>query len=116
MDRLGLTDDEALAVFDADPLSLIAGDLAHRPELRDPRVPHGGRGRARGRPAPAPLAARRRPGRAHPIDLLLAGDFAGFEDALAGLLERGLVLGGRGDGSAGLTDSTDGVGDRTAGL
>jgi hypothetical protein len=29
-----------------------------------------------------------------PIDLLLARDFAGFEDALAVLAERGFVIGG----------------------
>ena len=35
-----------------------------------------------------------------PIDLLLARDFAGFEDALATLAERGFVLRG-GGGRAG---------------
>ena len=33
-ERLGLTDDELLAVLDADPLSLIADDLATGPSCR----------------------------------------------------------------------------------
>ena len=33
--RLGLTDEELLAVLDADPLTLITDDLDHRPELPD---------------------------------------------------------------------------------
>ena len=32
-ERLGLTDDELLTILDADPLSLVGGDLDHRPEL-----------------------------------------------------------------------------------
>ncbi len=32
--------------------------------------------------------------RGRPLDLLLARDFAGFEDALADLDERGFVIGG----------------------
>jgi hypothetical protein len=92
MDRLGLTDDEALAVFDVDPLSLIAGDLAHRPELEILVSLTTAAAERVGEPLLRRwLRASGPAGR--PIELLLAGDFAGFEDALAGLLERGLVLG-----------------------
>ncbi|MEA2298863.1 MAG: hypothetical protein QOF77_1799 [Solirubrobacteraceae bacterium] len=96
MDRLGLSDEEALSVFEVDPLSAISGDLAHRPELgillslSDAAAERVGE----------PLLRRwlRADGPAgRPIALLLAGDFAGFEDALATLVERGLVL--RGGGS-----------------
>ncbi len=93
MDRLGLTDDEILAVFDVDPLSLIAGDLAHRPELEI----LGSLTAAAAERVGEPLLRRwlRAAGPAgRPIELLRHGDFAGFEDALAGLLERGLILGG----------------------
>ena len=33
MDLLGLTDDELCTVLEADPLSLLSGQLQHRPEL-----------------------------------------------------------------------------------
>ena len=74
-ERLGLTDDELLTVLDADPLSLVGGDLDHRPEL------------------PILLALTEEHDesllriwvRNGPIDLLLARDFAGFEDALDAL-------------------------------
>lgn len=86
-DRLGLTDDELLAILDVDPLTLVAGDeLPHRPELAlllaltDEHDP----------------ALLRRWVRTGPLDLLLARDFAAFEDALEDLGRRGFVLGGRG--------------------
>ena len=70
--RLGLSDDELLTVLDADPLSLIGDDLDHRPELAillaltEPYEP-------------SLLQLWVRNG---PIDLLLARDFAAFEDEL----------------------------------
>ncbi len=82
MERLGLTDDELCAVLETDPLSIISDDLDHRPEVRilldltadfDPSV-------------------LRRWLRTGPVDLLLAHDFAAFEDALAELRERGLII------------------------
>ena len=33
MERLGLGDEELCAVLDVDPLTLIGGELEHRPEL-----------------------------------------------------------------------------------
>jgi hypothetical protein len=72
-ERLGLTDDELLAVLDVDPLTLVAGDeLPHRPELA----------------LLLALTAEHEPSllriwvRNGPIELLLARDFAAFEDEL----------------------------------
>ena len=82
MDRLGLTDDELVAILDEPPLTLITDDLDHRPEIGilltlteeiDPVV-------------------LRRWVRTGPIDLLLERDFAGFEDALDDLRQRGLII------------------------
>ena len=86
MTRLGLTDEELMTVLDVDPLSVITDDLDHRPEIgilltlteeAEERVGE---------------AVLRRWVRTGPIDLLLARDFAAFEDALAQLAERGFVL------------------------
>jgi hypothetical protein len=114
IDRLGLTDDEVLAVFDVDSLALISGDLGHRPELAIL--------------ASLTLEAADRVGEAlvrrwlraegpggRPIALLLDADFAGFEDALTILLERGLILGG-GDPRARRVDRPAGGEGGTAGL
>jgi hypothetical protein len=91
LDLLGLTDDEALTIFAVDPLSLISGELDHRPELPILAV------LARTAADQAGPAGLRRWIRAsgpggRPIDLLVAGDFAAFEDALGTLAERGLVV------------------------
>ena len=83
MERLGLTEDELCRVLDADPLTVIAGELDHRPELpillalteeAAERVGAGG---------PAPLGAAAGPA-GRPLDHLLARDFAAFEDDLDG--------------------------------
>ncbi len=93
MQRLGLSDDELCTVLAVDPLTVLLGELDHRPEL----------------PILLDLTAQsseavgdavlRRWLRAagpsgRPIELLLRRDFAAFEDALAGLERRGFVLGG----------------------
>ncbi len=97
MDLLGLTDDELCATLDADPLTLLSGQLEHRPELPilltllDEASERAG----------APVLRRwvRAAGPAgRPIDALLARDFAGFEDALGALAQRGFVLRGGGGG------------------
>jgi hypothetical protein len=99
--RLGLTDEELLRVLDADPLSLIAGELDHRPELpillaltED----------LEGAPLRAWLRASGPAGR--PVDLLLARDFSGFEDALGQLAERGFVIRSRPPGRGGAPPAT----------
>ena len=92
---LGLSDEELLAVLDEDPLTVLAGDLDHKPELpilldllTDAEERAG-----------APVLRRwvRREGPAgRPMDALLARDFGRFEDALTALAERGFVLRGGG--------------------
>jgi hypothetical protein len=86
MDRLGLTDEELCTVLDTDPLSVITDDLDHRPEvtillalIQD-----------------IDESVLRRWMRTGPVDLLLRRDFAQFEDALAELRERGLIVRKRG--------------------
>jgi hypothetical protein len=88
---LGLTDDETLAIFDLDPVSVISGALEHRPELpillvlaQDAAEQAGPVGLQRWLRVSGPAG--------RPIELLLTGDFAGFEDALGGLADRGLIL------------------------
>ncbi len=97
MDLLGLSDDELCRVLDADPLTLLSGQLEHRPELPilltllDEAAEQAG----------APLLRRwvRASGPAgRPIDALLNRDFAAFEDALGTLAGRGFVLRGGGGG------------------
>ena len=86
-ERLGLSDDELLTIVDADPLSVMAGDLEHRPEI------------------PILLALtedidesvlrrwlRAAGPRGRPLDLLLARDFPAFEDAVEDLRNRGMIL------------------------
>jgi hypothetical protein len=90
MTRLGLTDEELMTILDADPLSVITDDLAHRPEIgilltlteeAEERVG---------------AEVLRRWLRTGPVELLLRRDFAAFEDALGALEERGFVIrGGR---------------------
>jgi hypothetical protein len=91
MDRLGLSEDELCRVLGVDPLAVISGDLDDKPQL------------------PILLAlteqAAERVGEAvlrrwlraagpngRPVDHLLAQDYAAFEDDLAVLADRGLVL------------------------
>ena len=93
MQRLGLSDDELCTVLDVDPITVITGELDHRPELgillaltaeAEDRV---GTGLLRRWTRTAGPAGR-------PLDHLLARDFAAFEDAITTLAERGFVIGG----------------------
>ena len=95
MDLLGLSEEELCEVLDADPLTLLSGQLDHRPELgilldllaeADER---------------AGAAVLRRWVRAagptgRPLDHLRARDFRAFEDDLGALAQRGFVLRGGG--------------------
>jgi len=85
--RFGLSEDEVLGVFEADPLSVIAGELDQRPEVAilltltdelDEAV----------------LRRWLRAGgaRGTPIALLMAHNFAAFEDAVLEFRARGIVL------------------------
>jgi hypothetical protein len=91
MDRLGLSDDELCAVLDVDPIAVISGELDHRPELPILLVLT-----AEAEEAVGPEALRRwvrtAGPRGRPLDLLLARDFAGFEDAVGELASRGFVV------------------------
>lgn len=93
MELLGLSEDELCTLLAVDPLSLLSGQLDHRPELpilldllADAEERAG-----------APLLRRwvRAKGPAgRPLDALLRRDFGAFEDALGQLAERGFVLRG----------------------
>jgi hypothetical protein len=78
-------------VLDADPLALISGDLDDKPELPILLALLSEAEES------ASAATLRRWVRAtgpagRPIDLLTSRDFAGFENALATLAERGFVV------------------------
>ena len=95
MELLGLTEDELFQILDADALTVLSGQLEHRPELpilldllADAREQAG--------PAVLRRWVRVSGPRGRPIDALIARDFAAFEDALADLAERGFVLRGGG--------------------
>jgi hypothetical protein len=78
-------------VLDADPLSVITGELEHKPELP---ILLDLLAEAEER-AGAPVLRRwvRAAGPSgRPLDLLLAHDFGAFEDALGVLATRGFVL------------------------
>lgn len=90
-DRLGLSDEELLVVLDEDPLAVLSGELDHRPELSillaltEEAVERAGEPTLHRWLRTAGPAGR-------PLDLLLARDFAGFEDAVVALRERGFVV------------------------
>jgi hypothetical protein len=90
-DRLGLSDDELCAALDADPLSLISGELDHKPQLpilltlteeAAERVHPGALQRWLRTTGPA----------GRPLDHLVGRDYAAFEDALDQLASRGFVV------------------------
>ena len=96
MERLGLSDDELLRVLDADPLTLIAGELDHRPELPILLALDRGAAERVGEPSLPPLAAReraRRPPGRPPARARLRGLRGRRSRHLA---ERGFVIRRRG--------------------
>ena len=95
MDRLGLSEDELCAALDVDPLSVIAGELDHKPQLpillaltEEPAERVG--------PGVLRRWLRTRGPAGRPLDHLLAREFGAFEDDLDALAERGFVLRGGG--------------------
>jgi hypothetical protein len=85
-------------VLDTDPLTLLSGQLEHRPELpilldllAEAEETVGAATLRRWVRAAGPSGT--------PIDLLLSRDFAAFETALATLAERGFVI-SRGRGAS----------------
>jgi hypothetical protein len=93
MDRLGLSDEELCEVLAVDPLAVLTGELAHRPELgilldlTAEAAQQVGDGVLR-------RWLRRRGPNGVPLEHLRARDFAAFEDDLDVLARRGFVLGG----------------------
>jgi hypothetical protein len=91
MDRLGLTEDELCRALGCDPLTVIAGELDDKPQLpillaltEDAAERVGEAVLRRWLRAAGPNG--------RPVDHLMAQDYAVFEDDLAVLAERGLVL------------------------
>jgi hypothetical protein len=99
MELLGLSEDELCRTLGADPLTLLSGQLDHRPELQillellaEPAEQAG----------PATLRRWVRatgPAGTPPIEMLLSRDFGAFENALGELTARGFVI--RGGGGTG---------------
>jgi len=80
--RLALSDEEALAIFSLAPLEAIGGDVGHRPEVAILDVITAAAAERLGEGALPRWLRAGRPGE-RPLDLLAAGEFAAFEDALA---------------------------------
>ena len=80
--RLALSDEEALAIFALAPLEAIAGDVDHRPEIAILDALTAEAAESLGEGALARWVRAGQPG-SRPLDLLEAGDFSAFEDALA---------------------------------
>jgi hypothetical protein len=97
MDLLGLTEDELCQTLDADPLTLLSGQLEHRSELPllldllDEAAERAG-------PAVLRRWTRAAGPSGRPIDTLTSRNFGAFEDALEELAARGFVLRGGGAG------------------
>ncbi len=78
-------------MLDADPLSVISGDLDHKPELQILLELLAEAEERAGAPVLRRWVRATGPG-GRPLDLLLARDFGAFEDALTTLAERGFVF------------------------
>jgi hypothetical protein len=92
MERLGLSDEELCDVLAADPLTLLAGDLGHRPELGILLALTAEASERVGDAVLRRWLRARGPRGVAPVEHLRARDFAAFEDDLAVLAERGFVL------------------------
>ena len=95
MELLGLSEDELCLVLDADPLTLLSGQLDHRPELPILLDLLAEAEEQAGAPVLRRWVRSAGP-TGRPIDHLLARDFTAFENDLARLADEGFVLrGGR---------------------
>ncbi|MGH2889599.1 MAG: hypothetical protein ACRDNJ_08220 [Solirubrobacteraceae bacterium] len=92
---LGLTDDELCAALGVDALTLLSGQLEHRPELP---ILLALLAEARERAGAGVLRrwVRARGPAGRPIDALTGRDFGSFEQAVDELAQRGFVLRGGG--------------------
>lgn len=99
---LGLSEDELCAALGVDPLTLLSGQLDHRPELGI-LLTLIDEAQVQAQAGPQILSrwvrAARPEGR--PIDALTGRDFGAFEDALVHFAERGFVLRGGGASAGG---------------
>lgn len=95
MELLGLSDEELCATLDVDPLSLLSGQLDHRPELS---ILLALLDEAAERTSPSALRrwVRSTGPAGQPIDALTGRDFGAFETAVDALAERGFVIRGGG--------------------
>jgi hypothetical protein len=95
MEILGLTEEELCRTLDADPLTLLSGQLEHRPELP---ILLTMLNEALETTSASLLQRWVRASGPHgrPIDALTSRDFTAFEDALAEFGRRGFVLRGGG--------------------
>lgn len=93
MQRLGLSDDELCEILAVDPISVITGELEHRPELSILLELTAEAAQRVGDGVLRSWLRRRGPG-GIPFEHLRARDFAAFEDDLERLERRGFVLGG----------------------
>ncbi len=95
MQLLGLSEDELCATLGVDPLTLLSGQLDHRPELG---ILLDLLAEAEERAGAAVLRrwVRANGPQGRPLDALLHRDFPAFEDRLADLAQRGFVLRGGG--------------------
>ncbi|HMJ03135.1 MAG TPA: hypothetical protein VK506_09340 [Conexibacter sp.] len=91
MSLLGLSEDELCATLGVDPLTLLSGQLDHRPELG---ILLDLLAEAEERAGAAVLRrwVRANGTKGRPLDALLQRDFPRFEDQLADLANRGFVL------------------------
>jgi hypothetical protein len=100
MELLGLSDEELCTTLGVDPLSLLSGQLDHRPELS---ILLALLDEAAEQASPSTLRrwVRATGPLGRPIGALTARDFATFEDQLAELAGRGFVIRGGTDSSPG---------------
>jgi hypothetical protein len=91
MERLGLTDGELCEILAVDPLTVISGELDHRPELAILLALTADAAEQVGADTLRRWLRRRGPGGV-PLDHLTARNFAAFEDDVVLLAERGFVL------------------------
>jgi hypothetical protein len=91
MQRLGLDEDELSRVLDVDALTLISGDLDHRPELSILLTLTEEASERVGEDVLRRWVRTTGPS-GRPLDHLLTRDFAAFEDDLGGLERRGFVI------------------------
>jgi hypothetical protein len=94
MDRLGLTEEELCIALDVDPLTVITGELDHKPQLPI-LLALTEEAAARVADGVLPRWVRSNGPNGRPIDHLLARDYGAFEDDLQALAARGFVLRGR---------------------